>query len=403
MKTDVVTKPAKGGSSASMSWVYDLYRIGLVIGETPIEDVRGRIIDHVVAGFSASTGCLALVDAAASQLIISAIKGLPGSILGNRMDMGSGIMGKVAMDREPVLLNGDQSHRNPVRKTERPKSAICWPLVMDNQVIGVLSVNRRANEPAFTQGDLERGRIIVSMISVAVQNTCLKSGNGGGSVAAPSAEILTLLSACQQSGGLTVAEALGIPADGTFVYALEMFANLIASRSEALGQRSLQTAIQAYKLALEMGEPEADCRQIQAAALLHEVGRLSLPDCQLMSPDDTLRRDEEILQSKAHSVLGQAMLTAVPALKPLASIVRHHHEDYDGAGYPDGLSGGDIPKGSRIIRVVSDFYGLQDGSVQTGKLSSDQAASVIRQKRESAYDPTMAKMFEVVLQNETGG
>jgi len=385
MSTDVVTKPAKRG--ASMSWVYDLYRIGLVIGKSPMEDVRDQILQHVVAGFSASTGCLALADASVKQLTITSVKGLPVGILGNRIDVGSGIMGKVAQDREPMLLNGDQSHLTPARQTKRPSSAICWPLVMDNQVIGALSVNRRANEPAFNQEDVERGRIIISMISVAVQNTCLKMGSGGGAAMGTQA----LLAICHKLGGLTVAEALELPADGS-VYALEMFANLIAARSQPLGERCLKTATHAYELALEMGEPEADSRQIQAAALIHELGRLSLSDEHITSPDDSLDPDTK-QRLRDHVLVGQAMLMAVPALVPLAAMVRHHHEDFSGGGYPDGLSGGDIPKGARIIRVVSDFYGLQDGSVQEGELSADQAASVLRHQRELAYDPTMAKMF----------
>ncbi|MBI5138159.1 MAG: GAF domain-containing protein [Nitrospirae bacterium] len=394
MSTQPISKPG-AAPGAGLNWVYDLYRIGHAVSEARVESVREQIIHHVVAGFNASTGCLALASDDGSRLTIVAAKGLPESIIGNHIEMGGGIMGKVAQKREPMLINGDLPGAGP-RQSERPKSAICWPLVMDGRVIGAMSVNRRANEPPFGAGDLERGRVIVSMIAVAVENTRLYEAQQNTITALTGGAAATdeLAAVCQAAGGVDFVTAFELSSPA-LSYAVTVFANMIGARSRTMAARARGIAQKAHAMARDMGEPAPACEAILAAATLHDVGRLALPDPLLDRPDDRLDPGPA-QQARRHPVLGEALLATVPALAGAAALVRHHHENYDGTGYPDGLRNAAIPLGARIIRVVSDFHGLQDGSVQDAKLSLDQAINVLRSGCGKAYDGDIVERFLVL-------
>ncbi len=389
MSTETVSKPNGVAQGGGMHWIYDLYRIGQA-ANADLDTVRTQILNQVVSGFSASTGCLAIADDDGDVLTISATRGLPKGIIGNRIEFGTGIMGKVAQDQQPVLLNGKVKGGTPARKSERPNSAICWPLVVRGRVIGALSVNRQSGEPPFNDSDLDRGRVIVNMIAVVVDNTRLyEKRRAAGPVVDNLPEAAGELQAvCQRVGGVDFIGAFDFEDDPAMAYAVSVMANLIGARSEAMASRCRRIAQQSHRMAKALGETASVCRAVLAAAMLHDIGRMSLPDFLLERPDDSLS-DAQVETVRSHPVIGQAMLAAMPALAEVATLVRHHHESYDGSGYPDGLANASIPLGSRIIRVVSDFYGYQDGTVQEDKLTADQTVSILTQQRGGCYDPDL--------------
>ena len=395
--TETVSKPTTAAAGAGMHWVYDLYRVSQA-ANADLDSVREQILNQVVAGFSASTGCLAIADDDGRILTISATRGLPKGIVGNQIEFGTGIMGKVAQDQQPVLLNGKVKGGTPARKSERPNSAICWPLVVRGRVIGALSVNRQSGEPPFNDHDLDRGRVIVNMIAVVVDNTRLyEKRRTTGPVADTLPETAAdLLMACQQAGGVDFIEAFDFEDDPAMAYAVSVLANLIGTRSEAMAAHCQRIAQQSHRMAKELGETAASCRTILAAAMLQDIGRLSLPDFLLERPDDSLN-DTQLEAVRPHPVVGQAVLAAMPALAEVATLVRHHHESYDGSGYPDGLANASIPLGARIIRVIGDYYGYQNGMVQEDKLTSDQTVSILSEQRGNSYDPDLVDQLLVQM------
>jgi len=130
---------------------------------------------------------------------------------------------------------------------------------------------------------------------------------------------------------------------------------------------------------------------IDAAALLHDVGKLGIPDSVLLKPGPLTADEYE--QVKQHVVIGADILSAVSFPGPLASIVRHHHENWDGSGYPDHLRGEEIPLGARVLAIVDGYDALTSNRPYRRELPHDYAVSIIREKRGIMYDPTIADAF----------
>jgi putative nucleotidyltransferase with HDIG domain len=130
---------------------------------------------------------------------------------------------------------------------------------------------------------------------------------------------------------------------------------------------------------------------IAAAALLHDIGKLGIPDHLLHKPAPLTR--DEFDRVKQHTILGADILSAVACAGPLAEIVRHHHERWDGSGYPDGLSGEAIPLGSRILAIVDCYDALTSDRPYRPELSHDLAIAMISERRDSMFDPQIVDVF----------
>lgn len=167
-------------NEASLSWAYELYQMAQLVTGDNSDVVQRNILEHIVTGFGAETGSLALADEKGETLTIVAGIGLPKEAIGNQVPFGKGIMGTVASKAWPLLLNGDLSKNPnlksamPPREGERPRSAMCWPLKSGQQVFGVMTINRGGSSPAFTDDDLERGGVMVNLVSLAVANAKLQ-------------------------------------------------------------------------------------------------------------------------------------------------------------------------------------------------------------------------------------
>ena len=130
---------------------------------------------------------------------------------------------------------------------------------------------------------------------------------------------------------------------------------------------------------------------IGAGALLHDIGKLGLPDHLLHKPAPLTR--DEFDRVKQHAILGADILSAVTFAGPLALIVRHHHERWDGSGYPDGLSGEAIPLGSRVLAIVDCYDALTSDRPYRPELSHDLAIAMITERRGSMFDPQIVDVF----------
>lgn len=160
-----------------LRWICELYRLGRATGEPVDPSLLWRhLLENVVCAFKAGSGCLAEVQGEKGQLKIQAGIGLPEGVVGSEMAPGSGILGLVASEGKPRLLIGNLSHdqkfsdRLPQRRGPAPWSAMCWPLIAENRVLGVISVNRVQEVEAFSGSDLERGAQLIELVSVAVEN-----------------------------------------------------------------------------------------------------------------------------------------------------------------------------------------------------------------------------------------
>lgn len=140
---------------------------------------------------------------------------------------------------------------------------------------------------------------------------------------------------------------------------------------------------------------EKQIKAIEAAALLHDMGKLAIPEYILNKPGRLTTLEFE--KMKLHAGIGADILSAIEFPYPVIPIVRHHHESWDGTGYPDGLRGTSIPLGARILSVVDCFDALTSDRPYRPKLSSEEAMQVVIERRGSMYDPVVVDTFAANL------
>lgn len=137
-----------------------------------------------------------------------------------------------------------------------------------------------------------------------------------------------------------------------------------------------------------MGLPEAEVDSVSEAALLHDLGKIGIPDRILTKPEHLTSEESAVVQK--HPAAGADILRSIPHLRRHALAVRHHHERFDGHGYPDGLRGTDIPLAARIIAVADAFDALGSNRSYRRGVGADQALNIIAQAAGSHFDPDVA-------------
>jgi putative nucleotidyltransferase with HDIG domain len=142
------------------------------------------------------------------------------------------------------------------------------------------------------------------------------------------------------------------------------------------------------------GLDEQAMKALQAAALLHDTGKLAVPERILNKPGKLTPAEFETM--KLHVDVGADILSSIDFPYPVVPIVRAHHENWDGSGYPNGLKGIDIPIGARILSVVDCYDALTSDRPYRPAMTDAQALEIIRARRGTMYDPTVVDMFERV-------
>jgi len=151
----------------------------------------------------------------------------------------------------------------------------------------------------------------------------------------------------------------------------------------------------AVGLARELGVvDQALLKAIEAAALLHDMGKLAVPEYILNKPGRLTEAEFE--KMKLHASVGADILSAIDFPYPVVPIVRHHHESWNGTGYPDGLRGTEIPIGARILSVVDCFDALTSDRPYRRQLSDEDALQILNERKGTMYDPWVVETFERV-------
>jgi putative nucleotidyltransferase with HDIG domain len=173
---------------------------------------------------------------------------------------------------------------------------------------------------------------------------------------------------------------------------LGALAKAIAVRDLATWEHADRVRRYATALAAQAGiEDESLLQAIEAAALLHDVGKLAIPDGLLDKPGPLTA--DEYDRVKQHAALGADLLTEIAFPGPLADLVRHHHENWDGSGYPDGQVGAEIPLGARILAIADCYDALTSHRPYRRALNHDSAIAMIHERRGSMFDPQLTDSF----------
>jgi len=172
---------------------------------------------------------------------------------------------------------------------------------------------------------------------------------------------------------------------------IEALAVAINAKDEVTHEHVLRVQIYAAGVARLMGCDETEIEALKAGALLHDIGKIAVPDYILNKPGKLTAPEFE--QMKMHTIVGAQILGRVDFHYPVVPIVRHHHERWDGCGYPDGLQGEDIPLTARILTVVDCFDALREDRQYRRGLTRDEAIDFLMKNSGSQYDPRVIGIF----------
>ena len=179
------------------------------------------------------------------------------------------------------------------------------------------------------------------------------------------------------------------------VHDLEGLVMTLARAVEDREQSSAGLAEKVAHWATQLGSaielPDDQLTLLYKAALLHDVGTLSVP-VDVLSKGGRLD-PAEFSQVKRHPVVGEQILGALPRSDQLLPAVRHHHERVDGAGYPDGLGGNDIPLFARVIAIADAFVAMTSDRPYRGRLSRKEAVGILRQGAGKQWDAGLVERF----------
>ncbi len=141
----------------------------------------------------------------------------------------------------------------------------------------------------------------------------------------------------------------------------------------------------------KLGLPKRELQKVYLAGLLHDIGMVYLPPDLVNKPGNLT--DDELKLIQMHPVVAETILSQVSVLKGVIPLIRHHHESYDGSGYPDGLQGNDIPLGARIIAVMDSFCAMTADRPHRKALGNEEALAEIEKDSGVRYDPKLVKGF----------
>lgn len=173
-------------------------------------------------------------------------------------------------------------------------------------------------------------------------------------------------------------------------------ARSVEERDPALGQHCERLALMAAAMGVRLGLPSSDILALQRGGYLHDVGKVAIPDNVLMKPGPLT--PEEWAVMKTHAEKGERICSEVRSLAPVLPIIRHHHERWDGSGYPDNLRGPQIPLLARILQMADIYDALTAVRPYKRAFTSDEALQIMRDEAAKGWrDPELIGIFEDVL------
>jgi len=173
---------------------------------------------------------------------------------------------------------------------------------------------------------------------------------------------------------------------------IESLALAIEAKDHTSHKHLQRVRVFAVEVAKELGFPEDEIEALRAAALLHDIGKLAIPEHIINKPGHLT--PEEFEKMKIHTMVGAEILERVAFPYPVAPIVRSHHERWDGTGYPDGLKGEQIPMGARVLAVVDCLDAMSSHRQYQNAMSLDAAMEKVASMSGSAFEPRIVELLK---------
>jgi putative nucleotidyltransferase with HDIG domain len=179
---------------------------------------------------------------------------------------------------------------------------------------------------------------------------------------------------------------------------LEALVNALDAREQDTHNHSLRVASYSTAIARRMGVEEPELRALYRGALLHDIGKIGIPDAILLKPSRLT--EEEWITMRRHPEIGARILNGIPHLTQAREILLSHHERWDGQGYPRGLQGEQIPLGARIFAVADTFDVMTSGRPYRPPVPLEEVMREVHRCSATQFDPEIARLFLEMVQGD---
>lgn len=307
-----------------------------------------------------------LAEASSTALVVKAALGFDHAALGEILPAGKGIAGHVAARREPVIIediHADEAIEPADFEVNGFSSVLGMPLMIKDTLIGVLSVYDKTSQDKFSAEDAHLLVTIGAQLATAIEN----------------ARLYNVL----QDSTLRTVQALAT--------SLEAKDNYTSGHSARVTHYS---TLLAERLALN----DKMLQNLRYASQLHDIGKIGITERILNKPGKLT--DWELSAIKDHPVIGERIIQGLDFLDDVRDIIRHHHERWDGGGYPDGMAGEDIPLLARIMAIADSYDAMTTARPYRAALSREAAIGELMRCAGTQFDPRMVTEFLEVLKGE---
>jgi len=335
---------------------------------TDLDVLLNKIIKYAAIIVKAEAASILLLDKEKKELYFRASLGKKSKeIKKYKVKVGEGIAGWVA-EKGKSLIVSDVAKDNRWSKsfdnaTEfKTKSIVCVPLILNKEIMGVMEVINKKDKTYFDKNDEEILNSFANQVVIALWN----------------ANIIKDL-------------------NNYFVNVIEIL--IQAMENESLGHKGhfMKIARMATQIGSKMGIVGKDYNNLYYASLLHDIGKIKVSrniDISFKEKDNFHLVQNEI---SLHPIVGANMLKQINLFKDIIPIVKHHHENYDGTGYPDGLSGEEIPLASRIIVVVEDYTKIIYNTFIESHSENEKALNKLFSLAGTKYDPKVINTLKEII------
>lgn len=263
----------------------------------------------------------------------------------------------------PVMVNGEEdwmqvSGTQTTPEVTHDRRVLCVPLAADGHALGALEVTRTKSDQPFTERNLDTAQVIGATAGMALENMRLRQSI--------------------EEGYHSTIRALASAIDAKDPYT--------CGHSQSVAQYSMVCG-------MVLGLDAEQMRTLETAALLHDIGKIGIDDAILRKPRKLSAAEQGTVRD--HPVIGAAIVHDIGTLHEVIGLILHHHEKYDGSGYPHGIAGDDIPLGARIIAVADAFDSMTTDRPYRRALTINEAMTELLRCRGTHFCPHALDAFAI--------
>ncbi len=309
-----------------------------------------------MAGLQA--GAIFLVSPGGKTMKVRVLTGLPEALKAAVIPFGYGVAGWVASQGQMVTVSESMPwKRGELSEIEKCMScSLHVPMTAAGRTRGVISIGLREGQKEIAADDILTIRSLANQVAVALENGELKRKE-----------------------------------EKTYIETVAALAAAVEARDRYTRGHSRRVTEYSVAIARSMGKPEWFVKDLESAALLHDIGKIGFSDSILCDSGPIPPNGLPLIRN--HPITGENILKPVGSLARLCTIVRHHHEKFDGSGYPDRLKGEEIPLAARMITVADSFDAMISERAYKPSRKREEAMVELIRCSGTQFDPTCVEVF----------